>query len=58
MMRFTLRGQEDTPEEEGEEETGDLVTQELEGKGLCLGGYQTSTLWFQAEMAARDPPGV
>ncbi|XP_045689005.1 fer-1-like protein 4 isoform X2 [Phyllostomus hastatus] len=32
MMRFTLRGQEDTPEEEGEEKTGDLVPKELEGR--------------------------
>ncbi|XP_053783303.1 fer-1-like protein 4 isoform X4 [Desmodus rotundus] len=32
MMRFTFRDQEDPPEEEGEEETGDLVPKELEGR--------------------------
>ncbi|XP_054430122.1 fer-1-like protein 4 [Pteronotus mesoamericanus] len=32
MMRFTLRGQEDPPEEEGEEETGDLMPKEPEGQ--------------------------
>ncbi|KAM5305508.1 LOW QUALITY PROTEIN: fer-1-like protein 4 [Glossophaga mutica] len=32
MMRFTLRGQKDTRKEEGEEETGDLVSKELEGR--------------------------
>lgn len=40
MMRFTFRDQEDPPEEEGEEETGDLVPKELEGKGLSLRGHQ------------------
>ena len=34
MLRFTLRGQEDPPEEEGEEETGDLVPKAPQGKGL------------------------
>lgn len=34
MLRFTLRGQEDAPEEQEEEETGDLVPKEPRGKGL------------------------
>ena len=34
MLRFTLRGQEDAPEEQEEEETGDLVPRDPQGKGL------------------------
>ena len=34
MLRFTLRGQEDAPEEQEEEETGDLVPKDPRGKGL------------------------
>ena len=36
MLRFTLRGQEDSPEEQEEEEAGDLVPKEPQGKGLSL----------------------
>ncbi|KAI4562641.1 hypothetical protein MJT46_011603 [Ovis ammon polii x Ovis aries] len=32
MLRFTLRGQEDAPEEQEEEETGDLVPREPQGQ--------------------------
>lgn len=34
MLRFTLWSQEDPPEGEGEEETGDLVPKVPQGKGL------------------------
>uniref|UniRef100_A0A671FQ71 C2 domain-containing protein n=1 Tax=Rhinolophus ferrumequinum TaxID=59479 RepID=A0A671FQ71_RHIFE len=36
MLRFTLRGHEDPLEEEGEEETGDLVPKGLQGEGISL----------------------